>query len=326
MQDFEDIINSYKLSEASILERVDEYTLYCKYLGFEPRLRTKYHSITRTGDVDSDPSFSLFISKKGDKEYFWKDNGTGDSGDIFKLIKIKFGYKTSSDVYKRIDFDFKLGFGTGTPPPETKIVLNSAPDVRPEMRIRIQSRDFNQRELLYWASFGITAQTLARYRVKALKYYWTHDFQEAPTAPRNLAFSYEVLGKYKIYQPFTPRVKFRNDLTEKCLEGFAQLQYKSDILIITKSTKDIMLLAEFGYEAVSPRSENTPVPDPFLRYFHKRYKKVLILFDNDMKHRGDMYQEPKIYVPASSGEKDISDFYKAYGKQLTKDLLNTIII
>lgn len=310
----------------SILERVDEYSLYCRYLGFEPMLKTKYQSvIRRTGKADADPSFSLYESKKPDREYFWKDNGVGDAGDIFKLIKLQYGLKDNQEVYRKVDHDFELGFSKGEPPKEHKIVLNTLTNKAPETRIRIQSKPFTPEDLKFWASFGITPATLQLYKVKSLKYYWMNDFQEVPQAPRHLAFAYEVLGKYKIYQPYMPLFKFRNDYTEKCLEGFAQLTYATDTLVITKSTKDVMVLREFGYDAVSPRSENTPVPEPYLKYFHKKYKKVYVLFDNDMKHRGDLYQEPKIYVPIDSGEKDISDFRRAFGHQLTKDLLNTII-
>lgn len=321
--DLEDLVNRYIISESSILERVDEYTLYCKYLGFEPLLRTKYRSFIRT--KDSDPSFSLFESKKHDKEYFWKDSGIGDSGDIFKLIKIRFGYVNNKEVFQRINLDFNLGFGVG-PPPErsSKIILYNKPDNKPATNIKIQSKPFTKADLEFWASFGISQETLILYKVKSIRYYWTHDFQEVPKAPKGLCFAYEVLGKYKLYQPYMPLYKFRNNFTEQCLEGFAQLTYQSDTLIITKSTKDVMVLREFGYDAVSPRGESTAVPEEFMRHFRKKYKRIFILFDNDMKHRGDVYPERKVYVPIKSGCKDISDFRKMYGPKSTKDLLNSI--
>lgn len=272
-----------------------------------------------------DPSFSMFESNKPDREYFWKDNGIGDAGDIFKLVQIMFGLKDKKQVYHKIDHDFDLGFSKGQPPAEEKLITNTLHDNKPETRIRIQSKPFTDKDLQFWSSFGISHATLVRYKVKSLRYFWMNDFQEVPQAPRNLAFAFEVLSKYKIYQPHMPSYKFRNDFTEQCLEGFAQLTYNSDSLIITKSTKDVMVLREMGYEAVSPRSENTPVPEPFLRHFASKYPKRYVLFDNDMKHRGDVYQEPKIYVPPSSGQKDISDFYRAYGPKLTKELLNQII-
>ena len=309
----------------AILERVDEYTLYCKYLEFEPMLKTKYQSVIRRAGHDVDPSFSIFDCNKPGREFFWKDNGIGEAGDIFKLIRLKYGLKDIKEVYRKIDCDFKLGFTDGCSPPETKIVMHTLGDRKPDTRIRIQSKPFTSADLKFWNSFGVTLPTLELYKVKSIQYYWMHDFQEVPQAPKHLAFAYEVLGKYKIYQPYMPLFKFRNDYTEKCLEGFAQLTYKTDTLIITKSTKDVMVLRELGYDAVSARSENTVIPDQYMNYFYKRYRKIYILFDNDMKHKGDKYQAPKVYVPIQSGTKDISDYRCAFGSQLTKDLLNTII-
>lgn len=286
-------------------------------------LKTKYCSFIRTGD--SEPSFSMFESKKPDREYFWKDSGIGDSGDIFKLVRLRFGLQSTKEAYLKIDYDFQLGFSKDSPPPENKIKLNTLHTTKPDTKIRIASREFTQADLKFWASFGITLQTLMLYKVKSILYYWMNDFQEVPKAPKGLAFAYEVLKQYQLYQPLMPLFKFRNDFTEKCLLGFAQLTYRTDTLIITKSLKDVMVLREFGYDAVSPRSENTPIPDPFMKYLSKRFKKRFVLFDNDMKHRGDWYQEPKIYVPIASGQKDISDYRRAYGYELTKNLLNTII-
>lgn len=324
MVSFEDLINKHILSDVSILERVDEYTLYCKYLGYEPMLSTKYSSPIRT--ADEDPSFSIYDSRKQDREFFWKDNGAGEGGDIFKLIKLIYGYTSTKDVYKRVDIDFKLGFTDGVKPPEGKIIEHVLGSRRPDTKIRIHSKHFTVEDLKYWAQFGITYKTLIIFKVKSVKYYWLHDFQDIPTKPRGLAFAYEILTKYKIYQPFMPMYKFRNDYTEQCLGGFAQLKYVSDTLIITKSEKDVMTLFELGYESVCARSENTLIPEPFLRHFHFKYKRILILFDNDMKHKGDSYQEPKVYIPVDRlGTKDISDYRKMYGEQLTRDLLKTII-
>lgn len=318
----EDVLLRTTISDMAILERVDEYSLYCYYLGFEPLLRKRYHSFVRRGD--DNPSFSLFEVDQPNREYFWKDAGLGEAGDIFKLIRIRFGYKNLQEVYHRIDYDFKLGFCSGEPP-EKKIVLADPPPNIPS-RIRIKSKNFTQEELKFWLNFGISKSTLDRYQVKSVQYYWLNDFQEIPKKPFKMGFAYLVQGKIKLYQPYSKNLKFRNDLTVKCLEGFSQLKYRSDTLIITKSMKDVMLLDQLGYEAVSPRGENILVPRPYMQHFRKHYKKIYILFDNDMKHKGDEYPEPKVYVPLTSGQKDISDFRKAYGEKNTKELLQTIIL
>ena len=87
-----------------------------------------------------------------------------------------------------------------------------------------------------------------------------------------------------------------------------------------------MCLRTFGYDAVSPRSENTPMPESFFNWADSKYKKKLVLFDNDMKHRGDWYPYTKIYVPESTGCKDISDFTRDYSPTAASQLLQTIIV
>lgn len=325
-QHLEAVLDRVKISDLGILDRVDEYTLYCHYLGFEPLLATGYRSFIRgEGEkADSNPSFSIFSSNKHTREYMWKDAGLGHSGDIFKLVQLLYGYSSIREAMQRVSDDFKLGYTTSVD--SKKIKLHRTPDNPPEVDIRITSKPFTKPELAYWASFGITPDLLQAYKVKSLKYYWMFKHQSEPHIPNGMAFSYEVLGKYKIYQPFAQRsIKFRTNFHIQCLEGFAQLQYNSDTLIITKATKDIMTLRSLGYEAVAPRGENILVPDQFMQHLSKMYPTILILFDNDMKHKGFEYPQRKIYVPKSSKTKDISDFRKAYGHQAAKDLMNGLI-
>jgi hypothetical protein len=120
--------------------------------------------------------------------------------------------------------------------------------------------------------------------------------------------------------------KFRNDLQVEHVMGVQQLRYDTDTLIITKSQKDVMCLRSFGYEAVSPRSENVPMPPNFFDWADRYYKKKYVLFDNDMKHRGEWYPYPQIYVPVTTGSKDISDFTRDHSPQAAAELLRTIIV
>lgn len=320
------LLDRVKLSDIGILDRVDEYTLYCHYLGFKPLLSTSYRSFIRKEGqkADSSPSFSIFNSIKNNREYMWKDAGIGDSGDIFKLIRMMHGYTTTQQALAKVSEDFKLGYHVGTQ--QEKITLHPRPNNPPETVIRIHSRDFNKKDLDYWNAYGINPDILALHKVKALKYYWLFEHQPEPFIPYGMAYSYEVLSKYKIYQPHAPKqFKFRNNYDIRCLEGFAQLQYTSDTLIITKATKDIMTLRGMGYEAVAPRGENILIPNEFMAHFERKYDRIFILFDNDMKHKGDEYHHPKIYVPLSSMAKDISDFRKAYGPFKTRELMKRLI-
>lgn len=320
-----------QLSTDSILQRVDEYTLYCHYLGFEPLLRKPYNSPLRYGD--SLPSFSIYETSKEGIEYFWKDSGgdrdtgvAGDSGDIFKLIRLLYG-DTLKECLSRINKDFELGYESDTPAPINceKIIRYDPPKPAEASRIRIKRRKFYQYDIEYWLQFGVTAKTLLKYKVIPLAYFWMFDHQQYPIKADKLSYAYPVNGKYKIYQPHSKVRKFRNDYDYMCLEGFDQLTYTTDTLVITKSTKDIMVLSEYGYEAVSPRGESVPIREEFINHFRKKYKRILIFFDNDGKHKADIYPFPDIYVPIESHEKDISDYRKRYGHKQTQFLLKNLI-
>jgi len=328
MASLEDAARRFILSDEAILERVSEYTLYCKYLGFEPELRTKYRSRIRTGNSDEFPSFSIFESHYSHREYMWKDSGgRGLSGDIFQLIKKLMGYQ-GADAYQKvlqkIDFDFQLGFGSKEPPKE-KIVNYVAPIAIPA-EIRIKSRPFKQVELDYWLQFGVDQELLQRFNTKAVELYWLRKDQPGGSTPRHgLCFAYQILNRYQIYQPFAPPdKKFRQSLTDKDLHGFHQLEYSDRKLIITKARKDVMCLTAHGFNAVAPRSENTPIVPEYLRYLEGKYDQIFVLFDNDGKHRADFYPYDQREIPQSTGCKDPAEFRARYGAREFINLIQTL--
>lgn len=314
------MILGFIADEEILLQHVDEYTLYCHYLGYEPEIKLNYSSPLREGD-DS-PSFGIFPSRKSNREFFWKDaGGYGDSGDIFKLIKLLFGYQTKVEVISRVLSDFGLG---PCVPKRDKIVM-AVPQIKSDADIRIRIRNFSTEDLVYWNTFNITETILNRYRTSSLYCYWINPSQRVPVFTSGLSFVYRVYDKYQLYFPFKEKSKkFRNDLQDRHVMGMEQLTF-SDTLIITKSMKDVMCLRSYGYDAISPRSENTPLPEQAFTWFNERYKNIYVMFDNDMKHRGEWYPYKQIYVPIETGSKDISDFTRDYSPQAASELLKLLI-
>lgn len=311
----------FLLDEEMILQHLDEYTLFCHYLEFEPEIRLNYISPLREGDET--PSFGIFPCRKTNREYFWKDSGgLGDSGDIFKLVKLMYGYKSRLEVLSRVLSDFNLGPGVE----KREKVISKSPTLRSDADIRIISRQFKNEDLDWWKQWNVSREILEQYRTSALQCYWLTPDQRIPAYAPPISFVYRVFNRYQLYFPLKPKgKKFRNDLKEEHVMGYEQLTYKTDTLIITKSYKDVMCLRSFGYDALSPRSENTPMPANFFEWADSKYKRKLVLFDNDMKHRGEWYPYDKIYVPAETGSKDISDFTRDYSPQAAAELLKTII-
>src|SRR6188768_3818331 len=277
------------LSDRDILERVDEYSLYCHYLGFEPQFGLKYTSPLREKgqeDADDRPSFGMYRSKVHPMcEYMWKDQGRGWHGDIFELV----GRLYRVDKHKAgaiIQSDLGIGPGIETPPR----IATAIPKPDMDFRIRIKSRPFNEKDLTYWKQFGVTLALLIYYRVFAVAMYWTYITQSEPRFPRGQCYAYLINKHYKLYGPFeTPDFKFRTNYDDDDLEGHQQLLFNSDLLIITKALKDVMMFRSLGYEAVASRGENTMVPEHFIELYKSRYKYIVVFMDNDGKTKAAEY-------------------------------------
>ncbi len=329
MDSLDDYLEGVVLSDKAILERVDEYALYTYYLGFEPELGPKFPSPIRPkADPDTTSSFSVFptSSKKADNEYIWKDHGTGQKGNVFMMIGLMHGIRDKDTIYRVIDRDLQLGFGSNTPI-NHRITPVQKPIYRGSCDIKIKSRPFQKKDLDYWKQFGITEPTLKTYNVSAVDLFWLYKEQVHPKAPSDLCYAYRVWSKHKLYRPYARNKddKFRNDFTERHIEGFCQLKFQSDTLIITKSNKDNMLFNQFGYESVASHSENNLLPPNALKLFESKYKNIVVWYDNDGKHLGDKYPYDKVYVPLESGEKDPSDYRKRYGEEATYKLIKSLI-
>lgn len=302
------------LSEEEILEQVDEYLLYCFYTGFEPELHIKYRAPYRD---DSSPSWGIFERKvkKGNFEFGWKDQGTGKFGDIYDLVKLVCKLGTRAAAIGRVREDFIFGN-------KKEVIRDVARPISKPARIAIKSKTMVATDIAWWAQFGITPELLKRYHVTRISHYWMFENQASPNFPYDAAYAYRVYDHYKLYFPHRVKdFRFRNDYGDMHLEGFCQLEFNTDTLIITKSLKDVMTLRSLGFEAVSPRGEHTPVHHVFMAGFGTRYHRIFTLFDNDGKHRGWDYKLPAIEIPPDSGEKDVSDYYRKYGKEKTQALI-----
>lgn len=319
-------------NEQDILERVDEYALYCNYLRFVPVIGAKYPSpdyirASINLNRDHDPSFGIFERKRGNfiHEFVWKDQASGVFGDIFDLVKHKYQCKDRRAAVLRIMSDFGLGGVKSEEPADATIPERIYAD---PVHIEIKSRPmFSQNDIAYWRQFNITEKILKRHLVTSVQCYWVAEDQRYPSYPKGLGYAYRISTKYQLYFPLADKKnKFRNNYDDTCVPGYAQLRYESDTCIITKSRKDIMCLESFGYEAVAARSENTVLPRAFLDYLKTRYSRILVLFDNDMKHKGDEYEFNKIYVPRIvERDKDTSDFCNNHGAQQCAEMLRSII-
>ena len=108
----------------------------------------------------------------------------------------------------------------------------------------------------------------------------------------------------------------------------SQLPEKANLLVITKSMKDCMTLYSLGIAAIAPNSEHLFISKEKLEELQTRFKRIIVLYDNDLAGINGMSKIRKLYpnliyswIPRSLGCKDISDLYKTMGPNKTKHLI-----
>ena len=264
------------------------------------------------------PSFGLFQARDG--KYLWKDFGTGKCGNSVSLVMELFGLsykgakqKISNDLSGLTSF---VGI-PNKPLSHTKQYKD----------LKIKIKKFSYNDLNYWRLFGINESILKKFEVFSISHYWINDVVYYVNSNK-LAFAYHFNGKFKIYFPYSD-FKWLNNCQSTTIQGLDQLG-KSDLLIITKSLKDIMTLYSLGFTSIAPQSENVILEKEVLDSLYQTYPNIITLLDNDESgfRASKKYNDlgiPSIFIPNESLCKDISDYFKQYGKEQTEELLKKLI-
>lgn len=299
-----------------ILSKVSEYDIYAHYLG-QFKVGAIYNSPFRK---DKNPSFGIYYSKRT-KQLLFKDHGTGECGNIVKFVSLYTGLTNYNDILK--DIVKQLNITTDTKLDSSKQYIPSSETV-----IGIVRQKFTPTDINYWSQFNISEKTLKKFNVNSIKYYLCNGIVKGIYKEDNPLYAYKVYNNFKIYRPLADKyTKWRNNLTEYDIQGYAQLPSKGDTLIITKSMKDVMCLYEMGIPAISPSSESTFIPNDILEGLKKRFKRIIILFDRDnagVKYLRKMSLKTGLeglLVHKKFKAKDISDAIKANSFEEIKEWL-----
>ena len=151
-----------------------------------------------------------------------------------------------------------------------------------ETVIGVVRQPWTYADMGYWSMYHIGQKTLEKFNVSSIKYYLCNGIVKGIYKDTNPMYAYKVFNNFKIYRPLADKyTKWRNNLSQDDIQGWEQLPKKGDILIITKSLKDVMCLHEMGIPAISPSSESTFISDTALEALKKRFKRILVCFDRD---------------------------------------------
>lgn len=322
------IVFNQSIKKEDIFEYYTQEQIYSHYIGKEIRiLPIKICSPLREDTV---PSFGLYYHRDGSGTIMWYDHGLGKSGDCISLVCEMYNMEYYQACCKIIaDFElsnFNIPVNNLNKLSKAKKIIQKDP-----IKIGVKSRKWHKKDAAFWSAYGIKKKTLIEYNVVPIEYVF---YNGNPVKADKIAYGYQEFKdgtvSYKIYQPYNKQFKWINNANYTVHQGYRQLPDSGDLLIVTKSLKDVMsLLDVMGISAVAIQSESVMMKESVMDEYKRRFKKVLCLFDNDSpgkrlsKKYSDKYNIPHFFMPEMENVTDFSDLVKAVGIEESKQIFNT---
>lgn len=323
-----------------LIDNISDLELFKYYCSNFEEINKKFCSELRT---DRNPSCYIYI--KPNNKLAYKDFGSGEHYSPIEYIMKKYGL-LYSECLNVIFNDFKLS-NKIIPicKPENLIGYESVSDELKtplKAKIYISSRNWRLCDNKYWGQYYITFDLLEKYNVipcqKVFLYTKSDKMVEFSHRENNPIYAYKFIKpggeiSYKIYFPYEEKHKkwlFSGGSSED-IEGYDELPWIGDLLILTKSLKDCMVYNILGYNAISLQGEANKVPKELIDKLLKRFNRIIVNYDNDeqgiksSRKININYGFKEIFIPIESKCKDLSDYIKMYGIEKTKILLNECI-
>lgn len=325
-----------KITKELILSKFSEEQIMEYYLRI-PVKKGLFRSPLRR---DNNPTCSYFRNNSG--TLIFKDFATGQYLDVFGVVQTLFGCDYFESL-RIIANDFGIVKASNLKRNRGKINQNPTKIEDKEISdIRVEIQDFTELELKWWSKYGITPEILKRYNVFSCKHVFLNGNILAKSQQHCPIFGYyggkiqKDRKKYELWRCYFPKrtsYRFITNWPTKKVQGYDQLPKQGKLLVITKSMKDTMVLNSLNISSCSPNSETQFLSEAILQDLKQRFKYIVVLFDTDYTGISFMNKLKKKYpellytwIPRKYETKDISDFYKKYGREKTLELIKNFIL
>ena len=318
-----------KISREFLLSKNSEETYMAYYLGI-PVKKGLFRSPLRN---DQHTTCSFFRGRTGN--LYFKDFATGQCLTFEGVVMEKY-HCTYHNALKIIAKDFGY-IQTSIQKEVKKPLIQPKFEGEKETFIQVEIKDFSESELKWWNSFGMTEQTLKKYKVYSIKTVFLNGNIYAQSTQHSPIYGYYFgkkgsIEQWRIYIPKRKEFRFIGNVSTKTIQGYKQLPEYGKLVVITKSMKDTMLLSSLGIPAIAPNSETQFVSEKVLEELKERFKNIVLLYDSDLTGVRFMNKIRKQYhdlivcmIPRKYEAKDISDFYQKYGRNKTVEVIKEYI-
>lgn len=297
------------MSLKDLLDKLTDYDIYSYYVG-QFKIGKLFNSPLRSDDKN--PSFAIFKGING--RLFFKDHGSGEGGNAIKFVKLYKNINTKDELERELlRIVRKMNPNSGNAIRTYSYSVDSGPT-----DIGIVRQPFTDVDKRYWKQFHISIDTLRKFQVFSIKYFLCNRVVRGTYKETSPMYAYKVDDKFKIYRPLASKyTKWRTNLTNRNVQGLSELPVEGgNLLIITKSLKDVMCLYEMGFNAIAASSETTFIPDDILDSLRHKWKNVIMLYDRDKtgmlesRKYSKQYKLDALFVHKRFKAKDVSDAVK----------------
>lgn len=321
-----------EISKKFIEERISEEDMWERY--FQVNFRVIFKSPLR---VDKSSTCSMFKHKNG--QWWMKDHNGSFCGSVWDALMYSRNI-SFSDVLELVAKDYGLlniSYNNVITPIKRNIITEPVQ----KRVIQIKVREWEDYDYNYWFSYGWTQEQIDTFPVFPTSIVWLSNKYNGEleikviSNPLSPVYAYRLANfEYKIYMPLNKDFRFICNTSR--WNGWEQLPSKGELVIITKSMKDIGLLHRLGYASCGSQGEGHSLPEDNIIELKRRFKVVVLLFDNDYNKEDNVGRRnaiknsekfgiPWMEIPTDYQIKDASDFFKEHGIKKTEELIKSLI-
>jgi|TARA_R100000231_G_scaffold138446_1_gene116825 hypothetical protein len=312
-----------------ILSKITEYDIFRYYCPNFKKLGKKFVSDLRE---DKSPTVSI-IPYNG--KLLYKDFGSDHTFDCFNYVKFKYKCDFISAL-NIIDTDFNLNLSSKKQGIQFTMGIMAYRQKEPsytkrEVIIQKRRRAWTRDDANFWSKYFVSKKILTMFGVEPISHFWVNGSR---FTCKSITYAFKFRNRYKIYSPYEEQNKWLSNTKKTDVQGYNQLPYKGERLIITSSLKDVMCLYAAGFSAIALQSEMQVPSEKLVAELKDRFSQVDILYDNDfdkVTNPGQtmarkicgLYGFRNICIPDRYGCKDPSDLVKnVCGLNELKNILN----
>ena len=296
--------------------------------------------------IDKHPSFSIYMDD--DNHIRFKDFGDSEcKGSLLDLLCMKWNCSFNQVFDKILEIMAKEEGGDVTIKSKTIRTLTRK-EVDELTQIQVAVRPWKDYDYEYWSSYGVEKQWLKYAEIYPISHKIIKKQDKDTGKIKKYIFPAEKYAyafverkdgnlSLKIYQPYSKNFKWCSKFDASVWSLWTKVPENGDNLIIGSSTKDCLNIScQLHIPAICMQGEGYWPKPQVMKELKRRYKKVIVFFDNDYtseKNPGrndsiklaNEFHLDRVEIPASYGAKDPSDLFKKYGKERYLEIMKEIL-